>query len=132
MSDEKTPAPVTTLKEATLMIKNYRAYAERNPDFKLKPHVKSVWFSIDQITSMYEQLKKEGANGVKVYFGRYPSDVSIFDDPKPIPNSNTVVFVSTKADPTNPQARTDSYEVIENRGMQCEPDCIGDSIDDKP
>ena len=123
--------------EAVSMVKHYRAYMEMNPVFDAKTHVKSVWFSMEQLTKIYERLKEESSNGLRVYFGRYPDDVSDFSDPKPIANTDTIILISTKAnglerDGSDDGSNDDDYDLIENRGEQCQPHCGGITIDDKP
>lgn len=118
--------------ELETMVKTYKAHAMKHPDYQAeKYHVKSIWFPIAQINDICQKLNDEGADGLRVYLGRYPADVNGFEDPKPEPNTNSVVFVSTGLDDDgNPAPKTDYFidevpMLPENRGEQCQPTCNG-------
>ncbi len=116
--------------EVQIMVKTYYAYSSLHPQFDPRKHVKSVWFSIDQIAEMAQMLGDEGGDGVRVYFGRYPSDVSTFIDPKPTQDMNSVIFVSTY---DNNGQHTDYFTEVHpfdpiNRGEQCQPNCDGANV----
>jgi len=118
--------------EAEAMVKNYRAHSKKNSEFNAElHHVKAVWFPIEDIIAMCDTLKAENADGLRVYLGRYPHDVSGFKDPKPLPNTDTVIFVSTRPnDKGVPKSDYYTFGFMNplNRGEQCEPTCDGDTI----
>jgi hypothetical protein len=117
--------------EVFAMVEAYHTHSSQQVDFDMAKHVKCVWFGIDQITGMYNKLISEKADGLRIYFGRYPDDVSKFDNPKPIPNTNSVILVSTQVNDMG-VPRSDYFTdlnpaVPENRGEQCQPHCGGTS-----
>ena len=120
--------------EVVIMAREYRDYAKRHKEYDPNKHVKAVWFDVEKIHQMCEDLIKEGADGVRIYFGRYPENVSQFEKPLPKPGYNSVVFVSTMK--INGVPKTDYYthKLIDplNRGEHCQPECEGADVDDKP
>lgn len=119
--------PFRELKE---MVTTLHAYGKKHPEYDAGTYVKSVWFCIEDIKKMSKRLEDEGADGLRVYFGRYPADVSKFVEPKPIPNTNSLIFVSTRLE--NGVERSDYFDELhpitpENRGEQCQPHCGGTS-----
>jgi hypothetical protein len=123
--------------EVEIMVETFHAYEKLNPGFDPTMHVKCVWFPIDEITTFVKTLNDENADGLRIYFGRYPNDISKFIDPKPRPNTNSVILVSTQKG-TNGIGKTDYFVPLdkaflpvapENRGEQCQPTCDGVTID---
>jgi len=120
------PIPFYEVKE---MVATFHDYELKHPQYDAGTHVKAVWFSIDDIQRMCQRLEKEGADGLRVYYGRYPNDVSNFVEPKPHPNTNSIIFVSTRK--TEEGVEHSDYFVElhpitpENRGEQCQPHCGG-------
>jgi hypothetical protein len=124
--------------ELQIMAKEYRRHARKHPDYVKGDHVKSVWFPIGQIVKMCGQLMTEGADGVRIYFGRYPENLANFKGENLVPNSNTVILVSTQKEG---KLHKDYFKAIsvnakaidiepENRGEQCQPHCDGTGVDD--
>lgn len=119
----------TSEKEFRTMIRTYSAHVAKRSEYDEKKEVRCVWFPIEQVNNIAKRLKREGADGLRVYFGRYPTDVGDFEDPKPLPDTNTVIFISTKK---NEKGEHEDYftgepMIPENRGEQCQPNCGGTS-----
>jgi len=127
--------------EVIAMIKEYRKHSKKPTAYAKSNHVKSVWFPLEQIQKMCEQISLEtkgSKGGIRIYFGRYPNDVSGFIKNEEIkPNSNTVVLVSTKDvngvhqdyfTKLAPGPKGKDTEP-ENRGEQCRPNCGGTTED---
>jgi len=112
------------------MVKQHHKFSKKNPDYKLTPNVRCVWFPCEQVKYIYERLKAENADWLRVYFGRYPKkDTSGKDFDHP--DTNTVVFVSTKV--IDGVSRVDYFDekinmIPQNRGEQCEPSCNGTEL----
>lgn len=115
--------------EVYAMVQTYHDHAAKQPGFDYHQHVRCVWFPVDQILTLAEKLRTEpGADGLRVYFGRYPTDVSEFENPLPKPDTNSVILVSTRVnDKGVPRCDyfSDMPMVPENRGEQCQPHCGG-------
>lgn len=114
------------------MIVNYRMHAARHEDFNKTPHVKSVWFNDAQVKKIIKSYEDEGADGLRIYFGRYPDDLSAYPglDNKH-QQTNTVAFVTTH------NGGSDNFKSgfmmdPENRGEQCQPNCRGEQLNDNP
>jgi len=126
---EKQDVVITSIpfEEVEIMVKGYADHTKEDLDRLTNKNVKSIWFPLDQISRITKQLEKEGADGLRIYFGRYPKDVSKFEDPKPIPETNSVILVSTKAHNGYHQDYYTNLSplVPENRGEQCQPQCQG-------
>jgi hypothetical protein len=121
------PIPYYEVKE---MVATLLAYESKRNGHDAGTYVKSVWFDIKDIKKMCERLVEEGADGLRVYFGRYPADVSKFVEPKPKPNTNSLIFVSTGN--IDGVKHSDYFVDLnpitpENRGEQCQPHCGGTS-----
>lgn len=115
--------------EVKEMVTTFNTLAKNHPEYDEATHVKAVWFSLEDIQSMTKRLTEEGADGVRIYFGRYPADVSKYVDPKPLPNTNTVIFVSTHVNEKGVK-HSDYFDDVhpmipENRGEKCQPHCGG-------
>jgi hypothetical protein len=54
----------------------------------------SVWFSMDKIEAFLASAKENGADGVKFYFGAYPSDYAEIPE---YAGRQTIAMVATKA-----------------------------------
>ena len=117
--------------EVKTMVETYQTFSEKHPDYDPNTHVKCIWFKIDEIAGLIDQAKKEGADGIRIYLGRYPADVSKFVKPTPRADTNSVILVSTGLDENgNKAAKADYFvdivhAVPANRGEQCQPDCDG-------
>jgi len=128
-AEEKKDVEIASIpfEQLVIMVNEYANHTKDDLDRATNKQVKSVWFPISQITRISEQLVREKADGLRIYLGRYPKDVSKFKDPKPIPETNTVIFVSTYAvDGYHQDYYTTLNPIIpENRGEQCQPKCDG-------
>lgn len=112
------------------MVATLHNHEKKRTDHNEGAYVKSVWFCIEDIRKMCERLLDEKADGLRVYFGRYPADVSKFEEPKPTPNTNSLVFVSTGniGGVKHSDYFVDLHPMTpENRGEQCQPHCGGTS-----
>lgn len=129
-TEEKTASLGIPVSEVEIMVQTFYDYEKKHPDFDPAKHVKSVWFPKDKLAEMAQALTDEKGDGVRIYFGRYPTDVSGFEDPIPTPNTNSVIFVSTYADGDyHIDYFTDVHPFDpENRGEQCQPHCGGAKI----
>ncbi|RZL45829.1 MAG: hypothetical protein EOP00_16690 [Pedobacter sp.] len=125
---KKTALKTVPLEIAKEMAKEFKRQLSSNDD------TRSVWFSIAQISEMVENLKKESADGLRVYFGRYTEDtirkLNEIPNADAIPaaysNRNTVIFVSTHK--KGGKDRVDYFDekdyhsmIPENRGILCPP-----------
>lgn len=132
--------------EFKTMIREFRKHSRKPTAYEKEKHIKSVWFPLEQIQKMCEQISQEtngSGGGIRIYFGRYPNDVSGFTNNRKIkPNSNTVILVSTKdVDGVHQDYFTKVAPGLkakdtppENRGEQCRPYCDGttDDGEDEP
>ena len=119
-----------TKKEVRIMVKRHHDFSKKHPEYQEKTHVKCVWFPIDEIEYIYKQSIKEGADGIRVYFGNYP-EKDLSGKLYPNPHTNTVVFVSTKNGHQD-YFTEEIYEMSpENRGEQCYPTCTGVEFKDE-
>lgn len=57
----------------------------------------SNWYSIEELEEFIEKAKMHGGDGVRIYFGAYPSD---FAEKPEYAGRQTVVFVATKSKET--------------------------------
>lgn len=111
--------------EVQTLVKEHRAYTQQHPKFTKNTSARCVWFDIDRLKAMVTRMEASGADGLRVYFGRYPAEGFTG---KFTPNINTVVFVPTKE--INGVAKSDYFkddegDTAENRGELCEPNCGG-------
>jgi hypothetical protein len=97
-----------------------------------KPDSLSVWYSLDELKDYLETAAAAGADGVRVYFGAYPST---YPDNILLEGRQTIVFVATqqKQSETGKTENKDLYvstpkgpEVVAfNFGSLCPPSCPG-------
>lgn len=101
-NNPRVTATSLTLENARKMTMAYRDNRKKHePNDN---YTKSVWFPLKQIEIMTQLLKEEGADGLRIYFGRYTKDVRISlnaeTNKKPIKeiddDKDTLIFVSTK------------------------------------
>ena len=73
----------------------------------------STWYSIEEMEAFLEKAKLHGGDGVRIYFGAYPTD---FAEKPEYAGRQTVVFVATKAKETETRgiANKDLYIATEN------------------
>jgi len=97
----------------------------------------SVWFSVEDLEEYIEQIKHNGADGVKFYFGSYPEN---FEAKPEYSGRQTIVMVATKSKETeNGIVNKDLYinkngnltVMGLNMGSICPPYCGGFSKTDK-
>jgi len=82
------PAPV-----AQQLIGTYKAEEGWPPD-----KTRAVWFSLDSIIDIQALIDEYGGDGIRIYFGKYPSDVDIPGTPDPAYKGKvTLVFIPTAA-----------------------------------
>jgi hypothetical protein len=94
----------------------------------------SVWYSLDELKQYIETAEEAGADGIRVYFGVYPST---FPENILLEDRQTIVFVATqqKTSETGKTENKDMYistpkgaEIVAfNLGLPCPPACIGDA-----
>ena len=57
---------------------------------------RAVWFSLDAIEDMQTLIEESGGDGIRIYFGKYPSGVDIPGTPDPACKGKvTLVFIPT-------------------------------------
>jgi len=57
---------------------------------------RAVWFSLDAITDIQALIQESSGDGIRIYFGKYPSDVDLPDTPDPAYKGKvTLVFIPT-------------------------------------
>jgi len=121
-------------KHVSMLRENYvenrwRANSERLG----KPDSLSVWYSLDELKQYIETAEAAGADGIRVYFGVYPS---VFPENILLQDRQTIVFVGTqqKVSETGKTENKDLYvstpkgpEIMAfNFGLPCPPACVGD------
>ncbi|WP_343530571.1 hypothetical protein [Pedobacter sp.] len=84
-----------TKEEAQTIIKNYLRKASRGNDGKINETI-SVWFDRDKFIKFADDLIKEDASGVRIYFANYGADGIEGKENPSYKHQNTLVFVSTK------------------------------------
>jgi hypothetical protein len=119
--------------EVETMVETYHTYCKKHPDYDEHTHIKCIWFPIRQINDLCNKIETEGGDGLRIYFGRYPNDVSLFEPPLPAADTNSVILVSTGKDDSGKITPKNDYFVDEhaapeNRGEQCQPTCTGVTV----
>ncbi|HWK02395.1 MAG TPA: hypothetical protein VNS58_02105 [Puia sp.] len=95
---------------------------------------RAIWFSPADLANIQGLINAAGGDGVRIYFGKYPSDLDIPGTPDPAYKGKvTVVFIPTLAAPNGshqdlfpalPQAgSTDDGDQGYNHGELCPPNC---------
>jgi hypothetical protein len=91
----------------------------------------STWYSIEELEEFMETAKRNGADGVKVYFAAYPKD---FAKEPEYAGRQTVVLVATKQKQTTEgvlnkdvyvDGQTGANILAYNFGQLCPPYCGG-------
>lgn len=118
-------------KHVTMLRENYKRNRwVANSERLGKPDSLSVWYSLDELKQYIETAEAAGADGIRVYFGVYPS---VFPENILLQDRQTVVFVATqqKTSQTGKTESKDLYvstpdgpEIIGfNFGLPCPPYC---------
>lgn len=99
----------------------------------------SVWYSLDELKEYIATAEAAGADGIRVYFGVYPSS---FPENILLEDRQTIVFVATqqKISETGKTENKDLYvstpkgaEIVAfNFGLPCPPACIGEEVKSNP
>lgn len=121
-------------KHVSMLRENYRENRWRANSERLgKPDSLSVWYSLDELKQYIETAEAAGADGIRVYFGVYPS---VFPENILLQDRQTIVFVGTqqKVSETGKTENKDLYvstpngpEIMAfNFGLPCPPACVGD------
>lgn len=121
-------------KHVSMLRENYRENRWRANSERLgKPDSLSVWYSLDELKQYIETAEAAGADGIRVYFGAYPS---VFPENVLLQDRQTIAFVATqqKSSQTGKTENKDMYvstpggpEIIAfNFGLPCPPYCTGD------
>lgn len=92
----------------------------------------SSWYTVNELLEFLEKAKKNGADGIKLYFGAYPKD---FKKKPEYAERQTVVLVATKSLLGDDGSRIDKNIYINskngaqilayNAGRLCPPFCFG-------
>ena len=78
---------------AQQLIDTYKAEEGWPPD-----KTRAVWFSLASIIDIQALIDENGGDGIRIYFGKYPSDVDIPGTPDPAYKGKvTLVFIPTVA-----------------------------------
>lgn len=118
--------------EAVKLVANYApraGYVVR--DGEALPNSRSVWFPVEQLSTLVDKLEQEGGDGLRIYFAAYDSTYTQGQAHVPPPEYwgyNTVLLVSTRDSVANGQHYHRDYygsAAIENFGSLCPPpkDC---------
>ena len=76
---------------AQLLIGTYKNEEGWPPD-----KTRAVWFSLSSIIDIQALINENGSDGVRIYFGKYPSNVDVPGTPDPSYKGKvTVVFIPT-------------------------------------
>lgn len=84
-----------TEKEAKKIITNFLSKASRDRNGKINETI-SVWFDRDKFLKFADDLLKEDASGVRIYFANYGDDGIEGPEKPDYKHQNTLVLVSTK------------------------------------
>jgi hypothetical protein len=120
-------------KHVTMLRNNYQENRWKANSERLgKMDSLSIWYSLEELKQYIETAEAAGANGIRVYFGVYPTS---FPENILLEGRQTIVFVATqqKTSGTGKTENKDLYvstpkgaEVIAfNWGLPCPPGCIG-------
>lgn len=92
----------------------------------------SSWYTVNELQEFLEKAKKNGADGIKLYFGAYPQD---FKKKPEYAERQTIVLVATKSAIAENGSRIDKNIYINsenggqilayNVGRLCPPMCFG-------
>ena len=121
-------------KHVSMLRNNYKENRwKANSDRLGKLDSLSVCYSLDELKQYIETAEAAGADGIRVYFGVYPS---YFPENILLQDRQTIVFVATqqKTSETGKTENKDLYvstpggaEIVAfNFGLPCPPACIGD------
>jgi hypothetical protein len=95
-----------------------------------KPDSLSTWFGLEQLQNFLDQANAHGADGIKMFFGVYPSD----HPNELMAGRQTVVLVATRKNEGHPGARNKALFITKdqtkellafNLGEICPPYCGG-------
>ena len=122
-------------KHVTMLRNNYKENRWKANSERLgKMDSLSVWYSLDELKEYIQTAEAAGADGIRVYFGVYPSS---FPENILLEDRQTIVFVATqqKTSETGKTENKDLYvstptgaEIVAfNFGLPCPPACIGDA-----
>ena len=114
---------------AQLLINTYKTEEGWTPD-----KTRAIWFSLEDLTAIETLVNDAGGDGVRIYFGKYPSDVDIPGTPDPAYKGRvTLVFIPTLATPDGshqdqfsplPQAGGNGGTALAyDHGELCPPNC---------
>jgi hypothetical protein len=117
----------------TMLRENYKQNRwMANSEHLGKPDSLSVWYSLDELKQYIATAEAAGADGIRVYFGVYPS---VFPENILLQDRQTIVFVATqqKSSETGKTENKDLYvstpkgpEIVAfNFGLPCPPACVG-------
>lgn len=120
-------------KHVTILRENYQQNRWKANSERLgKPDSLSVWYSLDELKQYIATAEEAGADGIRVYFGVYPS---VFPENILLQDRQTMVFVATqqKSSETGKTENKDLYvstprgpEIVAfNYGLPCPPACVG-------
>jgi hypothetical protein len=115
--------------DAQLLINTYKTEEGWTPD-----STRAIWFSLEDLTAIEALVNDTGGDGVRIYFGKYPSDVDIPGTPDPAYKGKvTLVFIPTVETPDGshqdlfsplPQAGGNGGTAqAYNHGELCPPNC---------
>jgi hypothetical protein len=122
-------------KHVTMLRDNYKENRWKANSERLgKMDSLSVWYSLEELKQYIETAETAGADGIRVYFGVYPSS---FPENILLEDRQTIVFVATqqKSGETGKTENKDLYvstpqgaEIVAfNFGLPCPPACVGDA-----
>ncbi len=113
------------------LVCNYKLERWKTNSLKLgKPDSLSTWFGIEQLEFFLNLSKEHGADGIKMFFGVYPSDYPNVE----LAGRQTIVMVATRKAENHPGARNKALFINQNgrkqllafnKGESCPPFCGG-------
>lgn len=105
---------------AQLLIGTYKNEEGWPPD-----KTRAVWFSLSSIRDIQALIDEHEGDGVRIYFGKYPSDVDVPGTPDPSYKGKvTVVFIPTVT--ADDGSHTDIFPAtVSNTGAATAPDDDG-------
>ncbi len=98
------------------------------------PNSRTVWFDLQRLRGMVDQIEADGGDGIRVYFAAYDDSYAAGRQEEDTPpreywGYNTLLLVPTRDSTAGGQRYHQDYfsttgdSTIINRGLLCPPDC---------
>ena len=98
------------------LIRHYKKERWLSNSEKLgKPDSLSAWYGLEELSNFLDLARENNANGIKMYFGVYPTD---FTEVPEYQGRQTVVLVATKENKTNFGSSNKDIYIKKNETME--------------